>query len=226
VAAARDPQQVGRHDEETLRRFLAARRAGDDAGARRWWDALLTDNFDRVRGMVALQARGRLSPDEQEEALQRALIRMANKMIHTFRGTSMGEWVESTRSLVRFLCMDTQRDAATMSRRERSLHEPAGDAGDDDAGRWDAQVYAAIEERRREQESREDEAEALAEGRAFLDWAVPQLSPQRRAVLELDRAGVPVQEIQERLDVSRDVVYASRSRGLKDLIRLRDRWAP
>ena len=227
MAAARDPHHVGRHDEEMLRRFLAARRAGDEDDARRWWDALLTDNFDRVRGMVALQARGRLSPDEQDEALQRALIRMANRMIHTFHGTSMGEWVESTRSLVRFLCMDTQRDAAAISSHERPLDEPAGGGEEHDAGgRWDAQVYAAIEKRRREEESLEDEEEAMAEGRAFLDWAVPQLSPQRRAVLELDRAGLPVDEIQRQLGVSRDVVYASRSRALKDLIRLRERWAP
>ena len=46
---------------------------------------------------------------------------------------------------------------------------------------------------------------------------------RRRA---LGRAGVPVDEIQQRLGVSRDVVYASRSRGIKDLIRLRGRWAP
>src|SRR5919199_1826182 len=115
-----------------LRRFLAARRAGDEDDARRWWDAL--------------QARGRLSPDEQDEALQRALIRMANRMIHTFHGTSMGEWVESTRSLVRFLCMDTQRDAAAISSRERPLDEPAGGGEDGDSGgRPDAQVYAPIE---------------------------------------------------------------------------------
>ncbi len=55
------PEYVGRHDDEKLRRFLVARRAGDEAGARRWWEELLTDNFDRIRGMVMLQSRGRLS---------------------------------------------------------------------------------------------------------------------------------------------------------------------
>ena len=58
----------------------------------------------------------------------------------------------------------------------------------------------------------------------FLDWAVPQLSAKRRAVIELDRAEVPVEEMQERLGVSRDVVYASRSRALKDLAKLRDQY--
>ena len=83
-------------------------------------------------------------------------------------------------------------------------------------------MYAAIEAQRREQESDEDDADALRERQGFLDWAVPQLSPKRRAVIELDRADVPVEEMQERLDVSRDVVYASRSRAIKDLAKLRE----
>jgi RNA polymerase sigma factor (sigma-70 family) len=213
---------VGRHDEEKLRRFLAARRAGDAAGARRWWEVLLTDNFDRVRAMVALESRGRLSHDEQQDAVQRALIKLLNNMIETFHGSSMGEWVESTRTLVKYACMDTQRRARTISKRERSLEQPGREG--EDAGRSDADVYAAIERQRREQERAEQDAETLGERQAFLDWAVPQLSTKRREVLELDRAEVPVAEIQKRLGVSRDVVYASRSRALKDLGRLREEY--
>lgn len=213
---------MGRHDEEKLRRFLAARRAGDEAGARLVWEDLLTDNFDRVRGMVALEGRRQLSYDEQQEALQRALIRIANNMIETFRGTSMGEWVESTRTLVKFACIDTQRRAVTISKRERSLEQSGRDG--EDAGRWDADVYAVLEGHRVEQDSREQDADRLHESQAFLDWAVPQLSDKRRAVIELDRDGVPVDEIQQRLGASRDVVYASRSRALKDLAKLRDQY--
>lgn len=223
MATTRDSQRLGRHDEEKLRRFLAARRIGDEATARRWWEELLGDNFDRVRGMVALQSRGHLSHDEQQEALQRALIKLANNMIETFRGTSMGEWVESTRTLVKFACMDTQRRAAVISRHERSLEQPAG--GDTEAGRWDADVYAATEQQRREQESAQHDMESIRDGQVFLDWAVPKLSDKRRAVIELDRQEVPVEEIQERLGVSRDVVYASRSRALKDLAKLRDEYS-
>ena len=54
---------------------------------------------------------------------------------------------------------------------------------------------------------------------------MPQLSPKRRAVIELDRENVPCEEIQARLGVSRDVVYASRSRALKDLAKLREEYA-
>ena len=73
---------------------------------------------------------------------------------------------------------------------------------------------------------KKDDADALQERQSFLDWAAPQLSPKRRAVIELDRAEVPVEEMQERLDVSRDVVYASRSRAIKDLAKLRDQYKP
>lgn len=213
---------MGRHDEEKLRRFLAARRTGDEAGARRWWEELLADNFDRVRGMVMIESRRHLSHDERQEALQRALIKIANKMIYTFRGTSMGEWVESTRTLVRFACIDTQRRAAAISKHERSMDEPG--RNDDEPSRWDAEVYAAIEARRREEEGLAEDEEAVRHGQAFLDWAVPKLSPKRRAVIELDREEVPVDAIQQRLGVSRDVVYASRSRALKDLAKLRDEY--
>ena len=78
----------------------------------------------------------------------------------------MGEWVESTRTLVKYACMDTQRRAAVISKHERPLERSGRD--DDDAGRWDADVYAAIEAQRREQESDEDDADALASGRASL----------------------------------------------------------
>ena len=203
-----------RRDDEQLRRFLVARRAGDETAAQRWWEELLADNFDRVRSMVALESRGRLSHDEQDEAVGLALFKIAINMTHTFRGTTMGEWVLATRRLVTFACIDTQRRAAVRTRHERAI-------GDDDG-----EVFAAIEERRREQEALEAEADALDDGRAFLDWAVPQLSPARRTVIELDRQDVGVEEIQRRLEVSRDVVYASRSRALKDLVKLREHHTP
>jgi Sigma-70, region 4 len=214
VAPSRDQDHVLRHDDEQLRRFLVARRAGEEAAAQRWWEALLAGNFDRVRGMVVLESRGRLSNDEQDEALQLALVKIAVNMIHTFRGSTMGEWVLATRRLVTFACIDTQRRAAVRSRHERAI-------ADDDR-----EVYDAIEERRREQEALDAEADALDDARAWLDWAVPQLSPARRAVIELDRENVDVEEIQRRLGVSRDVVYASRSRALKDLVKLREQHTP
>lgn len=219
---ARDPSPLPRHDEHNLRRFLAARHAGDEAAARRWWDELVRDNFDRVRGMVRLRSRGHLSVVEQDEALQRALIKLSNNMIHTFNGTSMGEWVNATKTLVFGACVDTQR-----REKAASSHRAALDATDDsgeDTGQLDRNVYKALERQRLEHDAEQQDAEDDAQARDFLDWAVPQLSPKRRAVIELDRDDVPCEAIQERLGVSRDVVYASRSRALKDLAKLREEY--
>ena len=119
-------------------------------------------------------------------------------MIETFAGTTMGEWVSATRTLVRYACADAQRAARAISRHERAL-----DPGDD---------VAAPEE------------PAGGDRAGFLDWALPQLQGHRRGVLELDRRGCPVEEIMRRLDVSRDVVYQSRRRGLQDLVALREQW--
>ncbi len=222
MEAGRDPSSVPRHDEHTLRRFLAARRAGDAAGARRWWDELVRDNFDRVRGMVILRSRGHLSAVEQEEALQRALIKLSNNMIHTFNGSSMGEWVNATKTLVFGACVDTQRREKAASGHRARLD--ATDDSGDETGQLDRTVYRALEEQRREQEADEQDADDDAQARDFLDWAVPRLSDKRRAVIELDRQDVPCEDIQKRLGVSRDVVYASRSRALKDLAKLREEY--
>lgn len=220
--AERDPSSLPRYDEHNLRHFLAARNAGDEITARRWWDELVRDNFDRVRGMVILRSRGHLSVVEQDEALQRALIKLSNNMIHTFNGTSMGEWVNATKTLVFGACVDTQRREQVASGHRAAL-SATDDAGEE-TGQADRNVYKALEKQRLEQEANEQDADDDARARDFLDWAVPRLSPKRRAVIELDRDDVPCEEIQARLGISRDVVYASRSRALKDLVELRQEY--
>ena len=154
-------------------------------------------NFDRVVTLVRLESRGRLTPEERDDAVQRALVTMLTRFMETFRGTSMGEFVAATRTLVRFACVDTQRRAAVVSGRTEELVDlQEEDAADDD--------------------------ELLERGGSFLDWAVPQLVGRRREVIELDLQDLTTEEIQQRLGVSRDVVYAARSRALKDLAELRE----
>jgi DNA-directed RNA polymerase specialized sigma24 family protein len=195
VAAEGVPSEVRRHDDVLLQRFLRARRARDESAAVAAWNELVALNFDRVVLLVRLESRGRLSPEERDDAVQAALFRMLSNLIDTFRGTSMGEWVEATRRLVRFACIDTQRRAVRHSARTEPLgdqHDPAApEPGDDD----------------------------VAGG--FVDWAVPRLRGRRREVVELDLQELSTEDIQERLGVSRDVVYAARSRALKDLAKLR-----
>jgi RNA polymerase sigma factor (sigma-70 family) len=188
---------VAGHDAVLLQRFLLARRRRDEAAARAAWGELVELNFDRVVTLVRLESRGRLTPEERDDAVQRALVTMLTRFMETFRGTSMGEFIAATRTLVRFACVDTQRRAAVVSGRTEELVDlPEEDAADDD--------------------------ELLERGGSFLDWAVPQLVGRRREVIELDLQDLTTEEIQQRLGVSRDVVYAARSRALKDLAKLRE----
>ena len=198
---------VATHDEEELRRFVAARRAGDAAAAARHWTALVEANLDRVCGLVDLWARGgRLSADEREDATSLALVKLWRNMVHTFEGATMGEWVNATRACVEFACRDVQRRAARAHARTAPLEE-------DEAG--DRQLA----ELAREQARRAEEA---GEARSFVDWALPRLEPRRRAVLELTLEGVPADEIAARLDVSMPNLYQLRSRGLRDLAKLKE----
>lgn len=223
MSTASDPPVVRTHEGEYLRRFLVARAAGNRDEMRVWWEALIGDNFDRVRGFVAFEARGRLSSDEQQEAFQRVLIKLAQRMVLTFKGTSMGEWVKATRTLVHHVCIDVQRDAERVSKRERSL-EAGWDDADDGRGRYDKAIARDAEDAEALKEDLADEEAVFRLGREFLDWALPQLSPRLREVMELDRQNVPVEEMQRRLGVKRDVIYAARSRALKELAKLLEEY--
>ena len=224
MATAGDPPRVRSHEGEYLRRFLVARAAGNIEEMRVWWEALLVENVDRVRGMVAAEARGRLSADEQQDAVQRSLIKLTRNMVLTFDGSSMGEWVKATRTLVKNICIDVQRDAERVSKRETSLDAGWEGAADDGPSRFDKAIARdAIDEQRLADELADDE-DVFKLGRDFLDWAVPQLSPRLRAVVELDRQNVPVEEMQTCLGTSRDVIYAARSRALRELAKLMEEY--
>ena len=205
MATPSDPQTVAKHDEERLRRFVACRDAGDVAGARRWWEELVESNFDRIAAMVALQARGRLSAHERDEAVQRAIVKIWRNMVSTFAGTSMGEWVNSVRTCASFACADVQREAARRTRREAALDE-ASDY------QW---REAAQQEHRRDGER--------ADARGFVEWSLPQMRNERqRLVIERSLDGVPAEEIASELAVSLPNLYQLRSRGLKDLAKLKE----
>jgi hypothetical protein len=203
---------VGNHADEHLRQFLAARRSGDAAGMRHWWEALVIDFRDRIDGFVAAAHKGRLDDDEHELAVQLALIRFSSNLVNTFTGASMGELVNATKTLARGICMDVQR----RSMRERHRAGPSLDSGWDVAERSDAGWE-------REESSRRYEAsERNADVRDFLDWALPQLCEDRRRVLELTFHGAELPEIMQELDITQANAYQRRSRGMKDLAKLKE----
>ncbi len=206
---------MGRHDDEHLRRFLAARRDGDAVEMRRCWEELVISVYDRMDNIVGATHRGRLDDDEHEQAVQRALVRFSTRLIHTFAGTSMGELVNATKTLARGICIDVQRRSARERSRRRSL-----DAGwDADAGERPSSAWEADEALSRFERDEQD-----ADAQAFLDWALPQLRESRRAVVERTFHGAELAEICSELGLSRDNAYQLRSRGLKDLAKLKEAY--
>ena len=215
MAARSDSRSVGRHDDEHLRRFLAARRRADAAEMRRWWDELVIDFFDRMDGFVAVAHKGRLDHREHELAVQMSMARFSERLISTYEGVSMGELVNACKTLARGICIDVQRAAARGHKGAASL----------DAG-W----MAAAEERPApsweadEAWHRLERAERGAEVRDFLDWALPEIAEDRRRVLELSFEGASIPEICAELGISEANAYQRRSRAFKDLKRLKERY--
>jgi RNA polymerase sigma factor (sigma-70 family) len=215
VGTRSDTAGVGRHAEEHLRRFVAARARGDGAGMRRWWEELVIDFFDRMDGLVYTAHRGRLGDDEHETAVALSLARFSKNLIATFEGASMGELVNACRTLARGICIDVQRksirerrvDAASL---DRGWDAPEGSA----SSAWEAD--AAVERFERDQRS--------SEVRDFLSWALPQIAEDRRRVLELTFDGVELAEIAGALAISKDNAYQRRSRGMRDLGKLKERY--
>ena len=203
--------------DEHLRRFVAARDRGDAAQMRHYWDELVIDFFDRMDGFVAAAHRGRLDDDEHELALTMAMTRFAKNLIFTFKGVSMGELVNACKALARGICIDVQRKSI----REHRLDGPSLDAGwdapdDPDRGppTWEADEAA----RRFEQDARSRDIQD------FLDWALPQIKAERRRVLELTFHGAELPEIAGELEITADNAYARRSRGMKDLKKLKEQY--
>ena len=209
-----DTPSVADHAEQHLRRFVAARQAGDATAMRRWWEELVIDFHDRMDGFVAAAHRGRLDPDEHELAVQLALTRFSTNLVKTFAGTSMGELVNASKTLASFIAIDVQRAAVRISSRETLSLDSGWD--DDDAGApsWDAAEAWA----------RHDRDERSAEIADFLAWAMPEIDESRRAVLELTFEGAQVAEIMDALGISRDNAYQLRSRGFKDLAKLKQEY--
>jgi hypothetical protein len=207
---------VGRHEDEHLRRFVAARERGDRAEMRRWWEELVIDFFPRMDGFVAVAHMGRLDDEEHELAVELSMVRFARRLIDTFEGVSIGQLVNACRTLARGICIDVQREAV----RRRGHEGPSLDDGwDADAEDRPTATWEADEAMRRF-----EAAERSADIRDFLGWALPQVGADRRRVVELTFHGAAVAEIIEELGVTRDNAYQLRCRGLRDLQALKGRY--
>lgn len=204
-----DSPDVGRHDDEHLRRFVAARDAGDTDAMRQWWEELVITIFDRMDGLVGAAHKGRLNDDEHERAVSLALSRFTFKLIHTFEGVSMGELVNATKTLASYICMDVQR--ASMAKKTVSLdHGWDADEDGSSSSAWEAaesQRRFALDEHTRDMD-------------AFRDAAMAKLPERQREVVDLTFQGAEIEEICDQLDLTRDNAYQLRSRGLRKLAQL------
>ena len=214
MSASDDLRTVGRHADEHLRRFLAARDHGDGPAMREWWGELVIDFFDRIDGFAYAEHRGRLNDSEHELAVSMALTRFPGNLIQPFAGHSMGELVNATKTLVRGICIDVQRSAERDRERRGGSFDDGWNEPDRGPARWESE----------ESYRRHEAAETSAEIRDFLGWALPQLGADRRRVLELTFEGAELPEIMAELAISRDNAYQRRSRGLKDLAKLKERY--
>lgn len=224
MATARDPGSVGGPAQQILGRLVAARAAGDLHGAREAWRDLLTVTFDRIRIMVIAESRRHLSTQEQEDALGMACERLTKLMLRErgFRGSTMGEYVNLLKLVVRRACIDTQRRETRHSQHRAALH--AG--GDGEQGeRYTREAYEAIVSADEEREQALAAAEELrALGEEFLEWALPRLSPAQRAMAECDREGLTVEQAMRRLGKKRNAVYKLRERAMDALSKLYEEW--
>ena len=175
---------------------------------RKWWGELVIDFYDRMDGLVAATHRGRLDADEHELAVQMAMTRFARRLMETFEGASIGQLVNACLTLARGICIDVQRSSVARRAREAVSLDAV------EAPAWEAD----------EASRRLDDEERSREVVDFLEWALPQVGENRRRVLQLTFEGASVEEISSGLGVEPGNAYQLRSRGLKDLAKLKERY--
>lgn len=203
-----DPTSVGDFADVHLRGFVAARNADDAVAMRRHWEELVIHFRLRMDGLVRLEHRGRLDPDEHEDAVQLALVRFSTKLAGSFKGTTMGELVNATKRAVQWACIDVQR--------QNQRHDTVpldGDWGDPDRETRSHEIDLA--------ERLFDDAEHSIELREFFASAFDGLDDRKREVLQLSLfSTLSDAEIAEQLGTTTNNVQQLRSRALRELRRL------
>lgn len=207
-----------------LRRFVAARKVGDETAMRENWNGLVTINFPRIENFVRLEARDRLNAEEKQDATQDASIRILRGLFRNFKGSTMGEWVKAVKKAVHYACVDTQKHAARIHDKEGSYDDSRIGQDGEERGRYTKDLYRDAERRHAEEEEDfldRDELDGYGE---LLDEMLPKLSPKLRAVAEMDRFGASTERMLDELDITPDTLYQRRRRYLMDLDKLREQY--
>lgn len=194
-----------------LGRLHRARARGDADAARRAWHELVAAELPRVRGIArgfrhhALPG-GRIPAADIDDLASDVFLRL-HRHVGALRGETTGELRAFLRRATTFVCQDhVARHVRDDRRRAASLDDdaPATAAARDLALARLAEQFAGARE-----EQRDD--------RALVHAALSEVDPEKRAVLVMDQAGLPIDEIMQRLGIGRDAVYQRRRRGLLQL---------
>jgi RNA polymerase sigma factor (sigma-70 family) len=211
-------------DDLLLRRYHAARDAGDLPAAAKTWEQLSLNNWDRIQQTVNgfhFSAGGKKLPEgEWGSAATEAYLRV-RAMGGNFRERQVGQFYAALHTAVHNACLDYGRKDLRHAKRSAGSidkkYEPDGDAGPFDAAlaSYDAEM------RERASEAVEDELHRM-EAERVVAWAIKQATNDNyREVLELTYIEqISAEEISERLGISMANVYARRSRGLRELERI------
>ncbi len=207
-------------DHLLLRRYAAARDAGDLELAAKLWEQLALNNFDRVQQIVKAFRFSPGSPGipehERGSAATEAYLRVV-AMGASFRDREAGRYYAALVTCVKNACIDFGRKELRHQKHSAGsidkTWEPDGEAGPFDAAlaAYDADM------RERSADAVEDEVERLR-AEQLVGWGIAQIQNDNyREVLEMTFQNVPAEEIADQLGISMDNVYARRSRGLKEL---------
>lgn len=157
----------------------------------------------------------RLPVDRLDDAASEAYIRV-DSMGPNFRGSAIGQFRAALRQTVHNACMDYGRRELRHDKHVAgSLDERYEDG--EEAGLYDAAMARYWREREALEAEADAEEEFARESYDVLAWGIGQIENENyRAVLEPTYLeGLSGEEIAVRLDITRDNVYARRSRGGK-----------
>lgn len=205
-----------------LKDYLRAKRDADDSAMRIAWEKLVEEEWEQTRSSVRYASyRVLVSDHERDEALRIVGKELTTKLVETFDGSTLETFRGCVAGVARFACMRVRHDAIEHNKKFRSLDATTLE-GDDPAA-YVNEVYLE----RAEEDAADEAADELlemwfAEGRDFLDWAVPQLPPRPRAVIEKLREGLGPEEIADELGVTRNVVDVNKMRAIKRLTELKE----
>jgi RNA polymerase sigma factor (sigma-70 family) len=208
-------------EAELLRVVVISRRAPSLAArVKPAWKELTARDFDRITGIVQTfrfpgQPGVRIPPDDVPDVVNIAWMRLY-RAAGTFKGTVLPEFRAFMNRVVRFACQDHCRRLMNEDRRlAGSLDETVGNDDGDDRPRFEGDI--AKGERQAIEDAEADEAarERTEKQRRCVEQAMEELGDEVRRVLEMTQEGLKADRIAEELGVSRDVVYAHRSRGIK-----------